>query len=92
MDKKVEQFKVNYATLEAQVKQIKQKLRALKKEVKPIINMANSLYKCGCKIMYVEKEGHNIKPKFNNLLKIMDNLLDWSTIDIDIQQAIDNTL
>ena len=89
MDKKVEQFKADYAMLEAQVKQIKQKLRALKKEVTPIINTANRLYKRGCKTMYIEEEGHAIKPKFNSLPKILDNLLDWTTVDIDIQDLID---
>lgn len=92
MDKKVEKFKAAYASLKAQVKQFKQKLRDLKKEVKPIAKAAYRLYERGDKTMYNEGKGRVITPKFDGLCTMMEDLEGWMGLDGDIQMAIGNTL
>lgn len=92
MDKKVEQFKADYAKIKEKVKQITQKLRDLKKEIKPIANSAYHLYERGNKTMYDVDKGRIITPKFKGLSKIMEDLDYWMYLDSEIYNVIDNTL
>ena len=92
MDKKVEKFKTDYTKIREQIKQIKQKLCDLKKEVKPITKAADRLYKRGDKTMYDEGEGRIITPKFDDLPKIMEDLEVWMDLANEIDYVIENTL
>ena len=91
MDKKVEKFQADYANIKEQVKQIKQKLCDLKKEIKPVAKAAYRLYNRGDKTMYDEGEGRYLTPKFDGLNTMMDYLVYWMDLDCDIQSVIDNT-
>lgn len=92
MDKKVEQFKADYAKIKAQVKLIKQKLCELKKEAKPISKAADRLYRRGDKTMYDEGEGRIITSKFDDLPKIMEDLEVWMDLANEIDYVIENTI
>ena len=92
MDKKVEKFKADYANIKAQVKLIKQKLRDLKKEIKPIAKAAYRLYERGDKTMYDEGKGRVITPKFNGLSVMMEDLEYWMDLDGNIQDVIESTI
>ena len=90
MDKKVAQFKADYANIKAQVKQIKKKLREIKKMVKPISKAAYRLYERGDKTMYNEEKGRITTPKFKALPDIMGDLEFWMDLDGEIQTTIEN--
>lgn len=89
MDKEVEMFKTDYTVIKERVKLIKQKLRDLKKEIKPIAKYAYRLYELGDKTMYNEGKGHIITPKFNGLSIMMENLESWMGLDEEIQHVIE---
>ncbi len=90
--KKVEKFKADYADIKAKVKLIKQKLRELRKEVKPISKAAWKLFECGDKTMYNEENGRIIEPKFDGLERIMEDLEAWMELDGNIQDVIESTI
>ena len=90
--KKVEKFKADYADIKAKVKLIKQKLRELRKEVKPISKTAWKLFERGDKTMYNEENGHIIEPKFDGLERIMEDLEAWMELDGNIQDVIESTI
>lgn len=92
MDKKVKKFKADYAMLEERVKQIKQKLREIKKEIKPVAQASRRLYERGNKTMYNEEKGCIIEPKFKTLPIIMGYLEFWMDLDGEIQHTIENIL
>lgn len=93
--KKVEKFKADYAGIKAKVKLIKQKLRELRKEVKPISKAAWKLFERGDKTMYNEMnkgKRHLIEPKFDGLERIMEDLEAWMEFDGNIQDVIESTI
>ena len=92
MDKKVEQFKTDYDVIKERVKQIKQKLRKFKNDVKPTAKLAYLLYNLGDKSMYnIGKDGV-IAPKTKNIPTMMNNLESWMNLDYEIQHAIESIL
>lgn len=90
--KKIEKFKADYAAIKAKVRLLKQKLRELHKEVKPISKVAFKLFERGDKTMYNEEKGCIIEPKFDGLERIMEDLEAWMDLDSNIQDVIESTI
>lgn len=89
MDKEVEMFKTDYTIIKERVKQIKQKLRDLKKEIRPTANLAYRLYMLGDKTMYDEGKGRAVTPKTKSIPAMMENLESWMDLDEEIQHVIE---
>ena len=83
-------FKAEYAKINVQVKQIKQKLREVKKLAKPAAKASVQLFTISENAMYHETKGKGITPKFAELSKFMFNLEVWMDLDRDIQTLIEN--
>ncbi len=92
MDIKVARFQADYAKVKARIKLIKQKLRELKKEIKPVAKAAYRLYERGDKTMYDEGKGRVITPKFNGLDRMMEDLEYWMGLDDEVQHLVECTL
>lgn len=86
-DKKIENFKADYAKIKAQVELIKQKLLELKKEIIPVTKAAYRLFKRGDETMYDVSKGYSAA-KFYGLPAIMEDLGVWVDIDVYINTLI----
>jgi len=83
-------FQADYKALATQMRQVKQKLRLIKKELTPLVNRAHAMWERGDKTMYDEGKGRMITPKFPALPRMMEDLEYWMGLGDDIRCVIES--